>query len=186
MEAGSLSALVAAVLPHAWRRESARHGELHWRCVAATGLELASADADVDRTLVFCFGLLHDTRRVNEAVDPGHGPRAAQFAEELRADGVVLQLDEPRFATLVEALRLHSDGQVSSDPTIGTCWDADRLHLPRVSIVPNPALFSTRAAHGRARLSAAETLRAHGPPLWDALVALFARRDHQATSGTEH
>ncbi len=171
MEAGSLSALVAAALPQAWRRESAWHGELHWRCVAATGLELASADSDVDRELVFCFGLLHDTRRVNEAVDSEHGPRAAAFAEELRADGV-LQLDELRLATLVEALRLHSDGEVSSDPTIGTCWDADRLHLPRVSIVPNPALFSTRAAHGHARLSAAEALRTHGPPLWDALVAL--------------
>ena len=162
---------MAAVQPHAWRRESAWHGELHWRCVAATGLELASADGDVDRALVFCFGLLHDTRRINEAIDPEHGSRAAEFAQELVADGL-LQLDEPRFATLVEALRLHSDGQVSSDPTIGTCWDADRLHLPRVSIVPNPALFSTRAAHGRARLSAAETLRTHGPPMWDALVAL--------------
>jgi uncharacterized protein len=171
VEAGSLSALVDAALPRSWRRESALHGEIHWRCVVASGLELSSADVGVDRVVVFCFGLLHDTRRVNEAVDPEHGRRAAQFAEELHADGA-LQLDEPRFAALLEALRLHSDGQVSSDPTIGTCWDADRLHLPRVSIVPNPALFSTRAAHGRARLSAAETLRSNGPPVWDALVAL--------------
>jgi uncharacterized protein len=174
VEAGSLSALVDAVLPRAWRRESALHGEIHWRCVTATGLELASADAEVDRAMVFCFGLLHDTRRVNEAVDPEHGPRAATFAEGLRADGV-LQLDEHRFAGLVEALRLHSEGQVSSDPTIGTCWDADRLHLPRVSIVPSPALLSTRAAHGRARLSAAETLRNVGPPVWDSLVGLSYR-----------
>jgi uncharacterized protein len=121
--------------------------------------------------MVFCFGLLHDTRRVNEAVDPEHGSRAAEFAEKLRADGV-LQLDELRFAALLEALRLHSDGQVSPDPTIGTCWDADRLHLPRVSIVPSPALLSTRAALGPARLSAAETLRRDGPPVWNTLVAL--------------
>ena len=171
MEAGSLSALVDAVLPRAWRRESPLHGEIHWRCVAATGLELASTDANVDRAMVFCFGLLHDTRRVNEAVDPEHGPRAAEFAEELHADGV-LQLGGTRFAALLEALRLHSDGQVSVDPTIGTCWDADRLHLPRVSIVPNPTLFSTRAALGPARLSAAETLRRDGPPVWDTLIAL--------------
>ena len=160
-----------AVLPRAWRRESAWHGEMHWRCVAATGLELASTDANVDRAMVFCFGLLHDARRVNEAVDPEHGPRAAEFAEELLADGV-LRLDEPRFTDLLVALRLHSDGQVSPDPTIGTCWDADRLHLPRVSIVPNPALFSTRAAPEPARVSAAEALRRDGPPVWDALVAL--------------
>ena len=160
-----------AVLPRAWRRESPLHGEIHWRCVAATGLELASTDANVDHAMVFCFGLLHDTRRVNEAVDPEHGPRAAEFAEVLHADGV-LQLGGTRFAALLEALRLHSDGQVSVDPTIGTCWDADRLHLPRVSIMPNPTLFSTRAALGPARLSAAETLRRDGPPVWDTLIAL--------------
>ena len=171
MEARSLSALVDTVLPRSWRRESPWHGELHWRCVAATGLDLASAEEGVDRPLVFCFALLHDTRRENEAVDPGHGPRAAVFAGELRAEGA-LPLDERRFAALVEALRLHSSGRVSDDPTIGTCWDADRLHLPRVSIEPDPALFSTAAAHGPGRLSSAELLRRNGPPAWGALAAL--------------
>jgi len=171
VEAGSLSALVDAVLPRAWRRESALHGEIHWRCVAATGLELASTDANVDRTMVFCFGLLHDTRRENEAVDPGHGPRAAAFAVALREEGV-LRLGEEAFADLTEALRLHSDGQVSADPTIGTCWDADRLHLPRVSIVPDPAFLSTRAARAPERLADAEALRRAGPPSWEELVEL--------------
>ncbi len=170
MEAGPLSALVDAVLPRAWRRESAWHGEVHWRCVTATGLELASADAAIDRALVFCFGLLHDTRRENEAIDPGHGQRAADFAEVLRGEGA-LALGDERFEALHDALRLHASGQVSSDPTIGTCWDADRLHLPRVSIVPDPALLSTPAALGAERLGAAERHRTHGPPSWDALVA---------------
>ena len=171
MEARSLSALVAAVLRRAWRRDSAWHGEIHWRCVTATGLELASADPRVDRALVFCFGLLHDTRRENEAVDRVHGPRAAEFAGELREEGV-LRLGDEAFADLDQALRLHSGGRVSADPTIGTCWDADRLHLPRVSIVPDPAFLSTRAARAPERLSDAEALRTHGPPAWDELVAL--------------
>jgi uncharacterized protein len=94
VEAGSLSALVEAVLRRAWRRDSAWHGEIHWRCVTATGLALASADERVDRSLVFCFGLLHDTRRENEAVDPGHGPRAAAFARGLREEGVLRTGDE--------------------------------------------------------------------------------------------
>ena len=140
--------LVAAVLPRAWRRDSTWHGEEHWRCVAATGLALGTALDGVDRGLVLCFGLLHDTRRENEAVDPGHGPRAEAFAAELRDEGV-LGLDDARFAALAEALRLHSDGQVSTDATIGACWDADRLHLPRVLIEPDPERFSTTAAHGR-------------------------------------
>jgi uncharacterized protein len=171
VEARSLSALVAAVLPRAWRRHSDWHGEAHWRCVTATGLALAAAIEEADPALVFCFGLLHDTRRENETVDPGHGPRAAAYAEELRDHGVLL-LDESRFTALATALRLHSDGHVSSDHTIGACWDADRLHLPRVGITPNPALFSTTAALGRESLWAAEALRRDGPPAWDELVAL--------------
>jgi uncharacterized protein len=173
VEAGSLSALVDVVLPRAWMRESAWHGEVHWRCVTATALSLAAVDGRVDRSLVFCFGLLHDTRRENEAVDPGHGPRAATFADTLREEGA-LRVGEPRFTVLAEALRLHSDGKVSPDPTIGTCWDADRLHLPRVSIEPNPALLSTRAAQEPARLSEAEVLRRDGPPTWDTLVGLVS------------
>ena len=169
MEAGSLSALVEAVLRSAWRQDSALHGEVHWRCVTATGLALAAADDRVDRALVFCFGLFHDTRRENESVDPGHGPRAAAFALGLREEGV-LRLGDEEFADLTEALRLHSCGQVSADPTIGTCWDADRLHLPRVSIVPDPAFLSTRAARAPERLSDAEALRRDGPPAWDELV----------------
>jgi uncharacterized protein len=169
VEARALSALVDEVLPRAWRRDSEWHGESHWRCVTATGLALASSTDHVDRGLVLCFGLLHDTRRKNEAVDPQHGERAAAFAGELRTKGL-LTFDDLRFALLVDALRRHSDGQVSDDQTIGTCWDADRLHLPCVWIEPNPALFSTPAAHGPAPLSAAHSLREDGPPGWDALV----------------
>ncbi|HEX6724350.1 MAG TPA: hypothetical protein VF073_03825 [Gaiella sp.] len=157
------------MLRRAWRRDSPWHGEIHWRCVTATGLALASADERVDHSMVFCFGLLHDTRRENEAVDPGHGPRAAAFASSLREEGVLI-VDDPAFSDLTEALRLHSDGHVSADPTIGTCWDADRLHLPRVSIVPDPAFLSTRSARAPERLVEADELRSEGPPDWETLV----------------
>lgn len=174
--------IVETVLPRAWRRDSAFHGEEHWRCVTATGLALAPTVGGVDATLVFCFGLLHDTRRVNEAVDPEHGERAAAFADELRAEGV-LPLADQRFDLLASALVHHSNGLVSPDPTTGTCWDADRLHLPRVAIQPRPDLLSTRAAHGPAQLAAAEALRVGGPPSWEALVALAARRASDADDG---
>jgi len=169
VEARFLTELVDAVLPRAWRRESPWHGETHWGCVTTTGLALAGADEHVDPVLVFCFGLLHDTRRQNEAVDPEHGPRAAAFADTLRDEGV-LRVGESRLATLREALTFHSNGKVSPDPTIGTCWDADRLHLPRVSIELDPALLSTRAARGPGRMSEATSLRRAGPPSWDVLA----------------
>ena len=176
--------VVEAVLPRAWRLDSAFPGEEHWRCVTATGLALAPTVGEVDTTLVFCFGLLHDTRRVNEAVDPEHGERAAAFAAELRAEGV-LPLTEPRFDLLAAALADHSNGLVSTDPTTGTCWDADRLHLPRVAIQPRPDLLSTRAAAGPTPLAAAEALRTGGPPTWEALVALAVRGTADADAGDD-
>jgi uncharacterized protein len=170
VEARALTTLVAAVLPRAWRRDSLWHGEAHWRCVAATGISLGAEIDGADSVVVLCFGLLHDTRRENDAYDPDHGARAEAFAADLRAEGL-LRLDDERFAALGVALRLHSAGEVSADPTIGACWDADRLHLPRVSIEPDPTLFSTTAARGHARLSAAAALREHGAPGWEELVA---------------
>jgi uncharacterized protein len=174
MEAGALTGLVATALARAWRADSTLHGDEHWRCVAATGLELAAWVAGSDRILGFCFGLLHDTRRLTDGADPAHGARAAAFAEELHREGV-LTLDEMRLAVLADALVLHSRGLVSDDPTTGICWDADRLHLPRVSIAPRPELLSTRAARGGASLAAAALLRSKGPPSWDVLVEAAAR-----------
>ncbi len=176
MEAGALTALVEAVLARGWRRDSAIHGEEHWRCVTATGLALAPCVPGVDPTLVFCFGLLHDARRVNDAIDPEHGVRAASFARELRAAGV-LGLDDHRFTLLCTALSDHSNGLVSEEPTTGTCWDADRLHLPRVLIQPLPELFSTEVARSSAALTAAEGLRAEGPPSWVTLVVSLGHTD---------
>jgi uncharacterized protein len=161
---------VEMVLAGAWKRDSAWHGEEHWRCVVASGLALADALAGCDREVVFCFALLHDTRRENEHRDPDHGPRATAYASELAAAGA-LGLEAARLALLCGAIELHSNGLVSDDPAIGACWDADRLHLPRVGIASDPELFSTPAALGSAPLEAAERLRT-GPPGWAELVSL--------------
>jgi uncharacterized protein len=160
--------LVEAVLEGAWRRESGVHGEVHWRCVAATGLELAREEPGCDTGLVLLFGLLHDTRRENEHVDPGHGSRAASYARMLAASGA-LALGGHRLETLCEAMELHSDGLVSDDPTVAVCWDSDRLHLPRVGIDPKPHLFSTDRARLPGPLARAARLR-ESPPAWGELL----------------
>ncbi len=161
--------LIDRVLSEAWRRDSRLHGEAHWYAVAATGLDLA-ADTGADHAVVLAFGLLHDTRRENEARDPQHGPRAAVFARELHADGV-LDLYAGQLVLLCVALELHADGQVSDDPTIGTCWDADRLHLPRLGpgFRLDPALLSTAAAR-TAQAQQAATRRRSEPVDWPSLV----------------
>jgi uncharacterized protein len=167
---GTDRTVVDTILAGAWRRESGVHGEEHWRCVAATGLSLAESLPGCDRQVVFLFGLLHDTRRVNEHIDPEHGPRAASWALELAASGS-LALDAGSLDLLHHAIAEHTNGGISDDPTVGVCWDADRLHLPRVSITPDPARFSTALAHGDDPLRAAAALR-RSPPAWDALLTL--------------
>lgn len=159
---------VEDVLAASARRESRFHGEMHWRCVAATGLDVVDGTGAGDRELAFLFGLLHDARRVNDHVDPGHGARAAAWTRELAADGSLV-LEPERLGVLCRAIELHTDGLVSDDPTVGACWDADRLHLPRVSIQPDPALFSTAFAQGPEPLAAAARLREE-PPAWPDLL----------------
>jgi uncharacterized protein len=156
--------LVESVLAASARRESPFHGETHWRCVAGTGLDVVDGTGVGDRELIFLFGLLHDTRRVNEHVDPGHGARAAEWTRELAADGTLV-LEPGRLDVLCRAIELHTDGLVTDEPTVGACWDADRLHLPRVSIQPDPARFSTTVARGPEPLAAAARLR-DAPPKW--------------------
>jgi uncharacterized protein len=95
--------------------------------------------------VVRLFAVLHDARRVNEGIDDGHGQRGADLAVALR--GNRFDLDEGRFQALYYACAWHEKGKVTAEPTIGTCWDADRLDLPRVGARPMPHLMST--AHGK-------------------------------------
>ena len=161
--------LLDRVLTEAWRGDSRLHGEAHWLAVATTGLDLA-AETGADPQIVFSFGLLHDTRRRNDSWDPEHGPRAAEFARELHRDGDLL-LDVVRLELLCLALELHADGQVSAHPTVGTCWDADRLHLTRLGpgFVLDPALLSTAPAR-TLDAQAAALARREIPVSWERLL----------------
>ena len=149
---------------------STLHGDDHWRCVAATGLALAPWLGDVDRTLVFCFGLLHDTRRRTDSFDP-----STALARRRSRTSCAKRRARPRRRTIREphgGARRPRERLVSTDPTIGTCWDADRLHLPRVGIRPRRELVSTEAAWGEAPAAAAELLRTAGAPSWETLVVV--------------
>jgi len=55
----------------------------------------------------------------------------------------VFALDPQRFGLLEHAVRHHTSGLISDDPTIGACWDADRLDIGRVGITPSPDYMST-------------------------------------------
>jgi len=116
------------------------HGPSHWRRVRQNALLLARRTG-ADALVVRLFALFHDARRVNECHDPGHGARGAAYANEIRTQ--LPPMDDRRFALLHQACTWHTDKDFSSDPTIGSCWDADRLDLGRVGIIPSEALMST-------------------------------------------
>ena len=119
------------------------HGLIHWARVWENGLRIAE-QIGVDSEIVKLFALFHDSRRVNESQDLGHGLRGAEFARQLR--GSLIHLDNHRFELFFDACRLHTNGLTSGDPTQMACWDADRLDLGRVGIRPEPDRLCTDAA----------------------------------------
>jgi len=112
----------------------------HWSRVERNGLILATkTGANVD--VVRLFGLFHDSQRVNDGWDPDHGKRGAFYAGQLRGED--FELSDADFALLEYACIWHTEGGQHDDPTIGTCWDAYRLDLGRVGMIPNAKFMST-------------------------------------------
>lgn len=119
------------------------HGVAHWARVLENGRRL-SEETGANVEVVSLFAVLHDSRRVSEVSDPEHGPRAAEFAAELR--GSVFDLDDHDFRLLRRACAGHTHERNHPDVTIQTCWDADRLDLGRVGIMPDPSRLCTKVA----------------------------------------
>lgn len=119
------------------------HGIAHWARVYENGMrvgQMTGARMDVVRL----FAVFHDSGRLNDGHDPNHGRRGADLARRLRDR--FLQLADEDFELLTFACAHHTSGTKTEDPTVQTCWDADRLDLGRVGIIPNPRRLCTAAA----------------------------------------
>lgn len=136
------------------------HGVVHWARVFENGLRIAEING-ADKDVVTLFALFHDSRRVNESLDDGHGLRGAKLARALR-DTLVF-LDDYRFDLLFKACSLHTDGLTEGDRTLQACWDADRLDLGRVGIMPEHERLCTDAARNLLEWANARAVRNHGP-----------------------
>jgi uncharacterized protein len=119
------------------------HGIRHWERVRENGLRLAR-ETGANPIVVELFAYLHDSRRLDEWEDAGHGARAAEFLTPLR--GRYFQVTDGELELLAYACRHHSDGLMDGDVTVRTCWDADRLDLGRVGMRPDPQYLCTEAA----------------------------------------
>ena len=106
-------------------------------------------ETGADETIVTLFSIFHDCRRENEHIDDGHGLRGADLAITMR--GIYFDLSDNSFEILINACANHTDGQPTSTITIATCWDADRLDLPRVGIIPDPERMCTAPGRRLAR-----------------------------------
>jgi uncharacterized protein len=137
---------------------TALHGPDHWRRVERNGLLLATQTGAV-LEVVRLFALFHDSRRMNDGHDPGHGARGADYAAKLR--GNMFQLADDEFELLHYACVWHTDGVSHENATIATCWDADRLDLGRVGIIPDPKRMCTE--FGRMIAASLEERERRGP-----------------------
>ena len=113
--------------------DSAIHGIKHWQTVERNAHYLASFNK-ADTEVLSYFAYFHDCMRENEGRDKGHGPRAAVFSKQHRD---LIPLNDIQFKQLTDACKGHTYGTRPECITINTCWDADRLDLLRVGIMPD-------------------------------------------------
>lgn len=117
------------------------HGFRHAQRVENFGLLLArNNNADVD--VVIWFAYLHDCQRTNDGADYNHGPEAARYIDTIR-QSFLHELNDTQIGQLKEACRLHTSTRQTGDITVDTCFDADRLDLPRVGTRPEPKRMAT-------------------------------------------
>jgi uncharacterized protein len=168
--------VVDEVLGCSTSRHSYLHGERHWQAVAVAGAKLCEETPRANPRVVFLFALLHDAVRLHDGDDRGHGDRAAVLARRLKREGV-LALRSSELEKLAKACFDHTSGKTSRDPTIGLCFDADRLNLPRVGIEVEPALLSTEAAKRPETIEWAKEVAMTGgtPYFWEEVFQLYPR-----------
>ena len=124
------------------------HGITHWDRVYNFGQLLLTPD--VNPLVVGLFAYLHDSCRVDDGEDLHHGPKAARFIDTLRTS-LLKDVNDKDIYLLKEACRLHTIADKTENPTIVACFDADRLDLARVGIIPDPARMATKKGKEMAR-----------------------------------
>lgn len=117
------------------------HGIYHWERVEQHAIWIAKRSG-ADMEIVRIFAWVHDACRLNDLFDPEHGLRASKLAEKL--NGSAFHLSSDRLDTLKMACEFHTTQKYTQNQTVATCWDADRLDLGRVGVIPSSDFMNTQ------------------------------------------
>lgn len=126
--------------------------------VERNGRWLATQVHKADELVIRAFALIHDSRRSEEGYCPFHGGEASAFVLSLRDTlGSGWLLDHRQTTLLRRACAGHTAAHPEDlerfeiDPTILSCWDADRLDFGRVGYAPEPEYLFSEAGRDLAR-----------------------------------
>lgn len=117
-----------------WKLDST-HGLSHWLRVEKNGIMLSTPE--VNPYIVTAFAFLHDSCRVDNGYDVKHGVRALTKIDEIRHT-ILKNFTDEEIERLKTACKYHTTKDRTDDMTVNVCFDADRLDLPRVGIIPDP------------------------------------------------
>lgn len=148
MNEADIKKLRCFAIRHVELSENSFHGIDHWDRVARNGKVLYVPGVDME--VVLCFAYLHDVERESDGYDEEHGPKAAKLIDLIR-DSMLGFLNDEQIGLLKDACAFHTTVSSTGNPTIDTCFDADRLDLPRVGIIPDPERMATKKGKERAR-----------------------------------
>jgi uncharacterized protein len=155
--------IIKALKAHA-RFPSRIHGPAHWARVHRFGVLLAEREQlpAAGRVCVEVFAWVHDLAREDDSGSNHHAIEGAASLDRV-LPAIFDGLSSEQVETIRAAIRYHSDGMTAGRaydagafddlawprelvvPTIGCCWDADRLDLPRVGVHPGAQFMSTSA-----------------------------------------
>lgn len=156
------SKMVPHLIPLA-KHNSMLHGVAHWTRVHRYGLLLAETLelSESEKIAVALFGWTHDLARTDDGGGNQHSIDGAEYVAHV-TNTLFSDFPKDTLTIVQNAIRYHSDGMNAEEAlyslslandsswsrsailnTIGCCWDADRLDLLRLGIVPRESKMST-------------------------------------------